>query len=90
MKAFRSTLFVTIATLAATACSQDEDTQETAAPVEPAAQSGYAEEMGRQIDEAVLDLQQRAREAETRIGDKLIEVGKSIKEDKQNGADGTQ
>jgi hypothetical protein len=90
MKAIGSTLLIAVAALAATACSQDEDTQETAAPVEPAAQAGYAEQMGRQIDQAVLDLQQRAREAETRLGDRLIEVGKSIKEDKQNGADGTQ
>lgn len=90
MKTSFSAFLLAVATLGVASCSQNEDPPETVAPVEPAGQPGYGEQVGKQIDQAVLDLQQRAREAETRLGDRLIEVGKAIKEDKQDGADGTE
>jgi hypothetical protein len=46
-------------------------------PEETAEQTGSAEQVGKKIDEAVENLQQRALEAEANLGDKLIEAGKS-------------
>jgi hypothetical protein len=46
--------------------------------------------MGKQIDQAVLELKQRSQEAEAKLGERLIEAGKALKDGQQNGADATQ
>ena len=74
-----------VATLGLAACSQEPEQQDT---TEPAPRS--AEQMGKQIDQAVVDLKQRAKEAESRLGEKLIEAGNSLKEKQQNDAGATQ
>ena len=76
-----------VATLGLAACSQEPEQQDV---TEPAPPPRSAEQMGKQIDQAVLDLKQRAKEAESRLGEKLIEAGNSLKEKQQNDAGATQ
>jgi hypothetical protein len=43
--------------------------------------------VGRQIDQAVGKLQQQAKEAESRLGDRLIEAGEMLKEKPESASD---
>lgn len=79
-----------IAILGLAACTQEAEEQSTTAPAEPVERVGSAEQMGKQIDQAVLELKQRSQEAEAKLGERLIEAGKALKERPQNGADATQ
>jgi hypothetical protein len=81
-------LLVVILGLAA--CTQEAEEQSATAPAQPAERGGSAEQMGKQIDQAVLELKQRSQEAEAKLGERLIEAGKALKEGPQNGADATQ
>ena len=74
MKLMHSVVLLCAATLGVAACSQEPDEQETVAP------PGSAEQIGKQIDQAVGELQQRANEAGAKLGDRLIETGQSLKE----------
>ena len=80
MKAMFPSVLVAVAALGLASCSQEPEPQDTTKQAEPATQSGSAEQMGKQIDQAVVELKQRAQEAEARLGDRLIEAGKSIKD----------
>jgi hypothetical protein len=70
--------------LGLTACSQEAD-QEDAAAVsdreENGEQVGSAEQLGRQIDQSVEEMRRRAKEAESKLGDRLIEAGESLKQE---------
>ena len=90
MKAMYPSVLLSVATLGLAACSQEPEQQDTTAQVEPIEQSGSAEQMGKQIDQAVLDLKQKAKEAESRLGEKLIEAGNSLKEKQENDPSATQ
>jgi hypothetical protein len=81
-------LLLTILGLAA--CSQEAEEQSATAPAQPVEGVGSAEKMGKQIDQAVLELKQRSQEAEAKLGERLIEAGKALKERPQDGADATQ
>lgn len=81
MNAMFPSVLLLVATLGLAACSQESEQQDTTEPAEP---PGSAEQMGKQIDQAVLDLKQRAKEAEARLGEKLIEAGNSLKEKQEN------
>ena len=76
-----------VATLGLAACSHEPEQQDT---TEPAPPPRSAEQMGKQIDQAVLDLKQRAKEAESRLGEKLIDAGNSLKEKQENDPGVTQ
>lgn len=79
MKLMHSAVLICAATLGLTACSQEPDEQETVAP------PGSAEQIGKQIDQAVGELQQRANEAGAKLGDRLIETGQSLREGEGSG-----
>ena len=68
------------AALGISACSQETEQQATSGQAETTEQGGTAEQVGRQVDQAVADLQTKAREAESRLGEKLIEAGTALKE----------
>ena len=70
------------AALGLSACSQEPEQQAATeqSATETTEQPRTAEQVGKQIDQAVVDLQAKAREAESRIGEKLIEAGKALKE----------
>jgi hypothetical protein len=70
--------------IALSACSQDAEQQQTSGMSEPVEQPGAGEQIGKQIDQAMVDLKQKAQEAETRLGDKLIEAGKALKEGEES------
>jgi hypothetical protein len=84
-----STMFPTVllllAILSLVACTQEAEEQNTTEPAEPVERVGSAEQMGKQIDQAVLELKQRSQEAEAKLGDRLIEAGKVLKDRPQNG-----
>ena len=90
MHAIFPSVLLSVATLGFAACSQEPEPQDTTGQVEPVEQSGSAEQVGKQIDQAVLDLKQKAKEAESRLGDKLIEAGKSLKEEQRSAPGTTQ
>jgi hypothetical protein len=81
---------VLLTILGLAACSQEAEEQSAAAPAGPVERVGSAEQMGKQIDQAVLELKQRSQEAEAKLGERLIEAGKALKEGQQNEADATQ
>jgi hypothetical protein len=74
MKLMHPAVLICAATLGLAACSQEPDEQETVAF------PGSAEQIGKQIDQAVGELQQRANEAGAKLGDRLIETGQSLRE----------
>ena len=76
-----------VATLGLAACSQEAEQQNTTESAEP---SGSAEKVGKEIDQAVVGLKQKAKEAEARLGEKLIEAGNSLKEKQENDPGSTQ
>jgi len=84
MKAIQSKALLFGAVLGLTACSQEAD-QEDAAAVsdreENGERVGSAEQLGRQIDQSVEELRRRAKEAESKLGDRLIETGESLKQE---------
>jgi len=84
MKAIKSKAFLFGVFLGVTACSQEAD-QEHAAAVsdreKKGEQVGSAEQLGRQIDQSVEELRRRAKEAEAKLGDRLIETGESLKQE---------
>jgi hypothetical protein len=86
---FRKVLLLLVI-LGLAACTQEAEEQNATAPAEPVERVGSAEQMGRQIDQAVLELKQRSQEAEAKLGERLIEAGKALKERPENGADATQ
>ena len=90
MNAMFPSALLLVAALGLVACSQEPEQQAATGQTEPVEQPGSAEQMGKQIDQAVLDLKQRAKEAESRLGDKLIEAGNSLKEKQQNDSGETQ
>jgi hypothetical protein len=63
------------------ACSQEPEEQQAAPQPQPTGQAGSAEQVGRQIDQAVSEFKEKAKEAEGRLGDRLIEAGKAIKQE---------
>jgi thioredoxin-like negative regulator of GroEL len=79
MKAMFPLALLSVATLGLAACTKGPEEEETAGQAEPVVQPGSAEQVGKQIDQAVLDLKQRAIDAESRLGEKLIDAGKSLK-----------
>jgi hypothetical protein len=83
-------ILLVAATLGLAACSQNTDQQQSPGMAEPIDSGGTAEKMGKQIDQAVLELKQRSQEAEAKLGERLIEAGKALKDGQQNGADATQ
>ena len=82
MKAKLISILLCGAALGLTACSQETEQQAATeqSATETSEQAGTAEQVGKQIDTAVADMQAKAREAESRLGDKLIEAGKALKE----------
>ena len=84
MNAMFPSVLLLVATFGLAACSQEPEQQDTTEPAKPVEQQGSAEQMGKQIDQAVLDFKQRAKEAESRLGEKLIEAGNSLKEKQEN------
>ena len=82
MKTKLISILLCSAALCLAACSQETDQQ--AATEQSATQTsekaGTAEQVGKQIDKAVADMQTKAREAESRLGEKLIEAGKTLQE----------
>jgi hypothetical protein len=70
--------------LGLTACSQEAEQEDTAAVSdreENGEQVGSAEQLGRQIDQSVEEMRRRAKEAESKLGDRLIEAGESLKQE---------
>ena len=90
MNAMTLSVLLVVAVLGLASCSEEPEPKDTNDDKKAVGQPGYAEQVGKQVDQAVLELQQRAKEAESRIGDKLIEVGKSIKQEEQHNAAGTE
>ena len=85
--------------LGLTACSQETEQQETTSlpeatesteQQETVEQAGTAEQRGRQIDQAVGELQRKAKKAESRFGERLIDAGKAFKEGEQNETEENQ
>lgn len=74
MKLMHPVILLCAAALGLAACSQEPDEQKTVAP------AGSAEQIGKQIDQAVGELQQRVNEAGVKVGDRLIETGQSLRE----------
>jgi len=72
------------------ACTQEAEEQSATAPAEPVERVGSAEQLGKQIDQAVGELKQRSQEAEAKLGERLIEAGKALKDRPENGAGATQ
>ena len=84
MKAMRSKALLFGVVLGLTACSQEAEQEDAAAVSDRAGnreQAGSAEQLGRQIDQSVEELRRRAKEAESKLGDRLIETGEALKQE---------
>jgi hypothetical protein len=84
MKAMQSKALLFGVVLGLTACSQEAEQEDAAAVRDRAGereQAGSAEQLGRQIDQSVEELRRRAKEAESSLGDRLIETGEALKQE---------
>ena len=84
MKAIQSKALLFGVVLGLTACSQEAEQEDAAAVSDRAGngeQSGSAEQIGKQIDQSVEELRRSAKEAESRLGERLIKAGESLKQE---------